>query len=116
MTTNSFGSALPRFDFPRQPAAPKLTTQAARAFPTVAIVATAGRSQIQLQLQLTNTNTYLAAYYYTYYHAPSREYHMYTHTSIQSSPMFQSTRSTKPKAEITPSERMEEIGLWWTAY
>ncbi|RKL41376.1 hypothetical protein BFJ72_g5803 [Fusarium proliferatum] len=43
MTTNSFGSALPRFDFPRQPAAPKLTAQAARAFPTVAIVATAGR-------------------------------------------------------------------------
>ncbi|KLO93609.1 uncharacterized protein Y057_12178 [Fusarium fujikuroi] len=35
MTTNSFGSALPRFDFPRQPAAPKLTAQAARAFPTV---------------------------------------------------------------------------------
>ncbi|CVL09428.1 hypothetical protein FPRO04_04816 [Fusarium proliferatum] len=98
MTTNSFGSALPRFDFPRQPAAPKLTAQAARAFPTVAIVATA------------------AAYYYTYYYAPRREYHMYTHSSIQNSPMFQSTRSTKPKAEITPSERMEEIGLWWTAY
>ncbi|KAG4253277.1 hypothetical protein FPRO03_07237 [Fusarium proliferatum] len=98
MTTNSFGSALPRFDFPRQPAAPKLIAQAARAFPTVAIVATA------------------AAYYYTYYYAPRREYHMYTHSSIQNSPMFQSTRSTKPKAEITPSERMEEIGLWWTAY
>lgn len=57
MTTNSFGSALPRFDFPRQPAAPKLTAQAARAFPTVAIVATAGTSPIQLQLQLTETNT-----------------------------------------------------------
>lgn len=56
MTTNSFGSALPRFDFPRQPAAPKLTAQVARAFPTVAIVATAGRSQIQPQFQLTNTN------------------------------------------------------------
>ncbi|KAF5631717.1 hypothetical protein F52700_6639 [Fusarium sp. NRRL 52700] len=98
MTTNSFGSALPRFDFPRQPAAPKLTVQAARAFPTVAIVATA------------------AAYYYTYYYAPSREYHMYTHSSIKNSSMFQSTRSTKPKAEITPTERMEEIGLWWTAY
>ncbi|KAH7226822.1 hypothetical protein BKA60DRAFT_659551 [Fusarium oxysporum] len=98
MTTNSFGSALPRFDFPRQPAAPKLTAQAARVFPTVAIVATA------------------AAYYYTYYYAPSREYHMYTHSSVQNSQMFQSTRSTKPKAEITPSERMEEIGLWWTAY
>ncbi|EMT66126.1 hypothetical protein NOF04DRAFT_21667 [Fusarium oxysporum II5] len=98
MTTNSFGSALPRFDFPRQPAAPKFTAQAARAFPTVAIVATA------------------AAYYYTYYYAPSREYHMYTHFSIQNSQMFQSTRSTKPKAEITPSQRMEEIGLWWTAY
>ncbi|SCV37108.1 uncharacterized protein FFB14_06429 [Fusarium fujikuroi] len=98
MTTNSFGSALPRFDFPRQPAAPKLTAQAARAFPTVAIVATA------------------AAYYYTYYYAPRREYHMYTHSSIQNSPMFQSTRSTKPKADITPSQRMEEIGLWWTAY
>ncbi|KAF5681681.1 hypothetical protein FCIRC_5406 [Fusarium circinatum] len=98
MTTNSFGSALPHFDFPRQPAAPKLTVQAARAFPTAAIVATA------------------AAYYYTYYYAPSREYHMYTHSSIKNSSMFQSTRSTKPKAEITPSERMEEIGLWWTAY
>lgn len=114
MTTNSFGSALPRFDFPRQPAAPKLTTQAARAFPTVAIVATAGTSTSQLQL--TGTNTSSAAYYYTYYYAPRREYHMYTHSSIQNSPMFQSTRSTKPKAEITPSERMEEIGLWWTAY
>ncbi|KAF5533278.1 hypothetical protein FMEXI_11882 [Fusarium mexicanum] len=98
MTTNSFGSALPRFDFPRQPAAPKLTVQAARAFPTVAIAATA------------------VAYCYTYYYAPSREYHMYTHSSIQNSSLFQSTRSTKPKAEITPSERMEEIGLWWTAY
>jgi hypothetical protein len=116
MTTNSFGSALPRFDFPRQPAAPKLTARAARAFPTVAIVATAGTFPIQLHLQLTETNTCAAAYYYTYYYSPSREYHMYTHSSIQNSQMFQSTRSTKPKAEITPSERMEEIGLWWTAY
>ena len=116
MTTNSFGSALPRFEFPHQPAAPKLTVQAARAFPTVAIVATAGTSPAQLQLQLTTANTCTAAYYYTYYYAPSREYHMYTHSSIQNSSMFQSTRSTKPKAEITPSERMEEIGLWWTAY
>ncbi|KAF5562983.1 hypothetical protein FPHYL_5408 [Fusarium phyllophilum] len=49
MTTNSFGSALPRFDFPRQPAAPKLTAQAARAFPTVAIVATAEHKEYKAQ-------------------------------------------------------------------
>ncbi|KAF5024157.1 hypothetical protein F66182_3792 [Fusarium sp. NRRL 66182] len=57
MTTNSFGSALPRFDFPQQPVAPtRLTARAARFFPSAAIVTTVA-----------------AACYYSYVYVPNQQ-------------------------------------------
>ncbi|KAF4451699.1 hypothetical protein F53441_5378 [Fusarium austroafricanum] len=100
MTTNSFGSALPHFDFPQptvKAITPRLIPQAARLFPTAAIVATG------------------AAYYYTYFYAPRRQYHIWTNPIFEHKQPKHHVKDTRPDSQLSPMERMEEIGMWWTA-
>ncbi|KAF4960425.1 hypothetical protein FSARC_10485 [Fusarium sarcochroum] len=97
MTTNSCGSALPRFDFPK-PSAPKFTARAARSLPTAAIMATAA-----------------ATYYATYFVLKQQ----YTSTTNQHNQAVQSLKDLKDRennTQIRSDEMARQETLWWTAF
>ncbi|KAJ4247471.1 hypothetical protein NW762_013146 [Fusarium torreyae] len=91
MTTNSFGGALPRFDFPPQPAPPaSFTARAARFFPRAAIVTTAA-----------------AACYYAYVYVPNQQSTpaiAYPATTLQHN---QTVQATRPWGDRGPSAQLD---------
>ncbi|KAH7182404.1 uncharacterized protein B0J16DRAFT_343653 [Fusarium flagelliforme] len=93
MTTNSCGSALPRFDFPK-PAAPRITARAAKSLPTAALVATAA-----------------ATYYMTYYMMRQQ----YTYAKAQHERAVESLNEIKERGNRT-DEWVKSETLWWTAF
>ncbi|KPA35941.1 hypothetical protein FLAG1_11322, partial [Fusarium langsethiae] len=93
MTTNSFGSALPRFDF-HQPPAPRFTARLARSLPTAALVTTA-----------------VATYCLTYYVLRQQ----YTTAKAQHNRAIETLNEMKERENKT-DEWVKNEALWWTAF
>ncbi|CAG1962398.1 unnamed protein product [Fusarium graminearum] len=93
MTTNSFGSALPRFDF-HQPPAPRFTARLARSLPTAALVTTAA-----------------ATYCLTYYVLRQQ----YTMAKAQHNRAVETLNEMKERGDKT-DEWVKNDALWWTAF
>ncbi|CAG1959073.1 hypothetical protein SNK03_010628 [Fusarium graminearum] len=93
MTTNSFGSALPRFDF-HQPPAPRFTARLARSLPTAALVTTAA-----------------ATYCLTYYVLRQQ----YTMAKAQHNRAVETLNEMKERGNKT-DEWVKNDALWWTAF
>ncbi|KAF4962503.1 hypothetical protein FSARC_9426 [Fusarium sarcochroum] len=94
MTTNSFGGALPRFDFPQQPAPPaRFTARAARFFPSAAIVTTAA-----------------AACYYAYVYVPNQQSTPAVTYSAVRLQHNQTPPSTRPWGDRSPNAQLDHEG------